>query len=633
MPKQGKRAQATTTTTTTIGLQPTSGTLQKAQQQVLDELQAYRPDATLLPANPSVASLTFAQTFAHYLTGNCALSAAQEAWDGYTAEVAAKPLGPLEYRRPAGAPEALKTYARSLPGETVSLDLFTRRVLDLCLLVGYLVNQFLQECETQGPVAAVYAYLCERGLDEKTALGLLLHDQSVSRLRLVADPVPSASEPNTLPRPPQANALGRFLLTLLPDRLDDVTQLLGRPRVPDLFQHNLPTLVTFLGTFPEDRRYLPLAWQVARRAPPLLRGACASILLGMDPAGFDTDFQTQTGLTWGTYDARLAACRVLLDAERDVLDDLLAMRQLLWEPRRWSGTNPMNVAIPAWLEQSSPLIWWAPLLSAVADARVFPLLGKGPRVNFWRELGKLARRRTMLIEVEPGIRWYLTRDTFLRAYRRHTGSAFMQAGMCLDVSASALRDALMIRLGFDEHGKRTLRYGGPGNRQFSVQVGTDGSIQLADMRGNTLQTLPAATPRDDPEQVAQARQTLKTLKQQIPLVLAAGAENLRQAYQQRRSWQVAQWRASYLNHPLLRLLATRVIWQMMGSGDRSMVFRPREDGRLIRASGALVDVPEEGEIALLQADTLDQAGRAAWQGHLHKHVVLPLMDQLSVLPD
>jgi hypothetical protein len=615
-------------TSARMALPAVPATLYETQQRLLDELRSFQPDVTLLPDNPSATSLTFAQTFASYLTGACSLSAASEAWEAYKAEVEAKPLGPLEYRRPPSAPKELETYARSLSGETASLDVFTRRVLDLSMLVGYFENYFLRECETQGPIGAIYDYLCESGLDATKALSLLLHDHSVYHIRLFRESVPTSQESDAAP---QANALGHFLLTLLPDRLSEITQILGRPKAPDRFRHNLPALVTFLGTYPEDHRYLPLAWQVARQAPPLLVGVCARILLDIDPAGFDSDFLAQTGLSGSSSEGRLAACRMLLDAECDIFDDLLEMREVLWVPRRWTGSNPLDVAIPAWLEQSSPLLWWMPLLSAVADPRVFPLLGKGPGVNFWRELGKMARRRVMLIEIWPGIRGYLTRNTFLRAYQRRTSPLFDQVARCLDTSVSAVREALMPRLGFDNQGSRILDYGGSAERHFSVRVGIDGTLQLADMTGKSLRALPAPAAEDDPAQVAQARQAVKILKQQIQWVMEAGAEILQQAYEQHRSWQLAQWHAIYMMHPILRMLAMRVIWQVTSSSGLPIRFRPRGDGKLIGASAEPVQLPEQGEITLLPADTLDRADHDAWQAHLDKHQVLPLLDQLSVI--
>src|SRR5260370_8810229 len=73
--------------------------LRRAQQELLDELGAFRPDVDLLPENPTAQSLTFAQTFGGYLAGDCSLQAAREAWEGYVPEVGAKPRGPLQYRR------------------------------------------------------------------------------------------------------------------------------------------------------------------------------------------------------------------------------------------------------------------------------------------------------------------------------------------------------------------------------------------------------------------------------------------------------------------------------------------------------------------------------------------------------
>lgn len=444
MDKQNDRPGETVQTAVTTAItQETHTAIQDTQQRLIDEFTTYCPDGDALTDKFTAAAVNFAHICARYLSGDCAINVAQQGWEGYASAVKTLLLGGSPFPGYPLPPEMLARFGQALTDEAAHLDTFSRRVLDLCVLTGTHLGSFLWHIETRGPVAAAYTHLRATGMDEATALGALLHTTSHFHLRLTLgeDDRPTGDEPTASPSPP--NALGRFLLTLIPERLPLIVQLLTRTdRAPHYFKQGLPMLVKLLAS---DPAYLPLAWQIAREASPLLVGACAGALLLVAPDNMDADLCAQSRLVMGTRDQRLAACQALIDAECGVADDLLMMRDFL---RHSFAVNPLDHAITAWLSHSMPLVWWAPLLSAMADEQVLSLMGKGTSVAFWRELGRQARRRNARVQLGPGgPSRALTRSAFLWAWHHEAQQAFARAGAPFGLSAGELYEMLAQRRG------------------------------------------------------------------------------------------------------------------------------------------------------------------------------------------
>lgn len=102
-----------------------------------------------------------------------------------------------------------------------------------------------------------------------------------------------------------------------------------------------------------------------------------------------------------------------------------------------------------------------------------------------------------------------------------------------------------------------------------------------------------------------------------------------------RGWPVGQWRELLVGHPLAGRLVTRLVWEIVLDGDAGapVVFRPTEEGELLGADDAPVELAGDAVVRLAHGTRLTEPQIAAWREHFDDYEVTPLFDQLSaVLP-
>jgi hypothetical protein len=97
----------------------------------------------------------------------------------------------------------------------------------------------------------------------------------------------------------------------------------------------------------------------------------------------------------------------------------------------------------------------------------------------------------------------------------------------------------------------------------------DVSVEWIDPDGRARKALPAAVK----SQHAQEYRQLQSIHKQLKVSLAAQVARLDKLLFQQRGWPFEQWRAMYLDHPLLSALVSRLIWQADGRS-----FLPGEHG-------------------------------------------------------
>ncbi|HKB49306.1 MAG TPA: DUF4132 domain-containing protein, partial [Ktedonobacterales bacterium] len=84
----------------------------------------------------------------------------------------------------------------------------------------------------------------------------------------------------------------------------------------------------------------------------------------------------------------------------------------------------------------------------------------------------------------------------------------------------------------------------------------------------------------------------------------------------RRAWDAERWRTLFLEHPLLRSLATGLVWSAQaGAGLPALLFRLREDGTLVDATDQPLALPARGQVLLAHPLELPPDALAAWREH------------------
>ena len=133
-----------------------------------------------------------------------------------------------------------------------------------------------------------------------------------------------------------------------------------------------------------------------------------------------------------------------------------------------------------------------------------------------------------------------------------------------------------------------------------------------------------------------------------------------------RTWSAHEWKELLAGHPLVGRLVTRLIWtaaapaadsttpakgsdrDATGDADpaapadpgtprqtplegETLTFRPTEDGELLGADDAVVELEPHAVVSLAHRVRLTDEEAAAWRQHLADYGVEPLFDQLSAV--
>lgn len=131
--------------------------------------------------------------------------------------------------------------------------------------------------------------------------------------------------------------------------------------------------------------------------------------------------------------------------------------------------------------------------------------------------------------------------------------------------------------------------------------------------GKTQKAIPPDIKRDHPDTVKELQRAVKDIQRILP----AQAARIERLFLEDRSWPVAIWRERYLDHPLVSLLARRLIWQI-NSDAAPTSFLPL-DGRPTDSTGNPVDLPESATISLWHPIHAGPDTVLAWRRFLFDH--------------
>ena len=143
-----------------------------------------------------------------------------------------------------------------------------------------------------------------------------------------------------------------------------------------------------------------------------------------------------------------------------------------------------------------------------------------------------------------------------------------------------------------------------GDCEAQIRVGhtLSASLHWTNSKGKTVKSIPANVKRDHADPVKELKAALKDIQVMLP------SQRLRieRGFLERRRWSVDVWRERYLDHPLVGVIARRLIWifddgkqrvaaaWLRGDADEP----PHADGELVRADGRPFE-PAEGSLVTL----------------------------------
>jgi len=194
-------------------------------------------------------------------------------------------------------------------------------------------------------------------------------------------------------------------------------------------------------------------------------------------------------------------------------------------------------------------------------------------------------------------------------------------------TAAELSDRLVPDLGLDERGTLALDFG---PRQFFI--GFDETLKpfVKDAQGVRLKDLPKPLRTDDAALSAAATDRFKQLKKDAKAIASLQVTRLEMSMVDRRRWSAADFRLFFLEHPLMRHLAARLVWGLYdANGGLAGAFRVAEDWTLADADDAQFELPADARIGLVHVIEMPAALQSAFGQMLADYEILQPFKQLG----
>ncbi|MFI8343524.1 DUF4132 domain-containing protein [Streptomyces sp. NPDC085639] len=203
-----------------------------------------------------------------------------------------------------------------------------------------------------------------------------------------------------------------------------------------------------------------------------------------------------------------------------------------------------------------------------------------------------------------------TRVTF-KGTAKIVDAALEARAAALGMSREEIEELAVPAHGLTEVGRARFRLG---EAVALLEVrGTRAVLGWHNAAGRPVKSVPATVRRDHAEELKE----LKAAVKDIDKALSAQAERLDGQFLARRRWAYGQWRARYLDHPLVGTLARRLIWTVDGTavGFADGQLRTLTGVPLARGAG------EEATVELWHPVGREPAEVVAWREWLERNAV------------
>ena len=363
-----------------------------------------------------------------------------------------------------------------------------------------------------------------------------------------------------------------------------------------------------LALYPSKVAKLPEFWQPQQWQRPQLHSGQALPDAAVDALGQMLSFARPAGVYAGLAQAMAACTRESLSA-------------FAWD------------LFSAWLAAGSPAKdnWAFTALGLLGDDLAVHKLA--PLMRAWPTDGASARATLGLhamaeLGSDSALRLVadLGAESMPKGLRAQAQTLLQAAADARGMSAEDLGDRLVPDLGLDARGQTQLDFGA---RQFLLGLDENLKPFLRKLEngqpGARLKSFPAKNASDAPEKAQAASERYKAIKAQAEAVAKVQIRRLEQAMVAGRRWSRADFELLYVRQPLLRQLASRLIWGVFedhaDAADAAAVqaASPRQrPERLLQA----LRLSDDGELST--ADDASWAWREDEAGALHLGLIHPL---------
>ena len=254
----------------------------------------------------------------------------------------------------------------------------------------------------------------------------------------------------------------------------------------------------------------------------------------------------------------------------------------------------------------------AAILADTAIAGYRKITGVGPRS------AKVAGACVYALKSMPGlhgaaqlerVRLNVKQPTYLKGIERALDEAAERVGMTRDDL-----EELTVPTFDLEQVDREVAFG-----EATAEIHIDGlEVEIAwrDAQGKPRKAEPAEVKREYKAEL----KDLKRLRDDIARMLAAQRDRIERLPLLERSWSLADWRARYLDHPLIGDLARRLIWRF-ADGDR-VADGAWHGGQIVDAHDQPLDLSKTARVSLWHPVYSDASATLAWRNWLERHEIM-----------
>ncbi len=173
-----------------------------------------------------------------------------------------------------------------------------------------------------------------------------------------------------------------------------------------------------------------------------------------------------------------------------------------------------------------------------------------------------------------------------------------------------LADRLVPDLGLDEQGSLELNFG---TRQFFMSFDETLKPFVKDQQGVRLKDLPKAIKSDDATLAAAATERFKQMKKDAKAIASMQVTRLELGMVAQRRWSAADFRTFFLDHPVMRFLAVRVVWGVYDkAGGLTDCFRVAEDFTLADKEDSLYKLHDDAIVGIAHVLEIPKELQAAF---------------------
>jgi len=192
-------------------------------------------------------------------------------------------------------------------------------------------------------------------------------------------------------------------------------------------------------------------------------------------------------------------------------------------------------------------------------------------------------------------------------------------------SLDQLKDRVVPRCGLDS-GPRYFDFG---SRRFRFILNGEMKPMLKDENGRVSADFPQAKQSDDSVAVARAKAEWAILKKQAAQIAKTQAERMEKSMARCRRWSTKEFREYIVGHPIMSLLAQRIVWAAYSEKSTPSTFRVTEDLTLAGIDDNLYKLSDTAQIGIAHPVSLTEGERNTWGEILSDYEIVPPFRQLT----